>query len=124
MNGINKVILAGRIDQGPFTSHGSNGLHIARIDLITTESYINKEGDIVKNEQQKHQLVFFAQAAEYVSKNLRKGMMILAEGKLKHRLWKDDFGNEKPITEVSCNHVQIISADKIADEISSDDIPY
>lgn len=106
-NGVNKVILIGRLGRDPETRFTSGGNAIANVSLATSESWKDKAGE--KQEKTEwHRIVFFGRQAEVVSEYLNKGSQIYVEGRLQTKKWQDKDGNDKYTTEVIASSFQML----------------
>ena len=97
---VNKVFLIGRLGKDPVVKHFDNGGAIAEFSLATNESYKDKDGnwkDITDWHNVKMNNKFMAERAE---KNLKKGMQIWIEGKIRTREYDDKDGNKRRTTEI------------------------
>ena len=105
--GINKVILAGNLGKDPEVRHLEGGAVVANFPLATTESYKDKSGNKVEQTEW-HNIVLWRAQAEYAEKYLKKGFIILVEGKLKTRTWEDKDKNKRYTTEVYGDSITIL----------------
>jgi len=105
MAGINKVILIGRIGKDPEIYTFDDGTKKISFSLATTENYRDKTGEWV-DQTEWHNIIGFRYLAE---KNLAKGDLIYVEGKIKTRKYTDRDGNEKYITEIIAEKINILT---------------
>jgi single-strand DNA-binding protein len=98
-NGINKAILVGRLGGDPEVRHLEGGSIVARLNVATTESYKNRNGERV-DETEWHTVNFWGRTAEVAEKYLKKGDMIYVEGRIRTRKWEDKEGNARYTTEI------------------------
>ncbi len=105
---INKVFLIGRLGKDPVVKHFDNGGAIAEFSLATNESYKDKEGnwkDITDWHNIKMNNKFMAERAE---KNLKKGMQVWIEGKIRTREYDDKDGNKRRTTEIIVENFRML----------------
>lgn len=108
MNALkNKVILIGNLGNDPEIKNLDNEKSLARFSLATSEMYYNKEGNKVTDTQW-HTIVCWNSTAKNVEKFLKKGSLIIVEGKLNNRNYEDKDGNKKYVTEVVCNEFMLL----------------
>lgn len=100
MNGINKVILIGRLGKDPDVRFTPDGKAIANITLATSESWKDKNTGQKQEKTEWHRVVFFGGIAQVVSDYVKKGSQIYIEGKLTTRKWQDNTGQDKYTTEI------------------------
>jgi len=96
---INKVLLIGNLGKDPEIKHFDNGGSVAKFSVATNENYLDKSGEWQKKTEW-HDIVVWNKNAERAEKQLKKGQMVYVEGKLTHRKWQDDQGNNRYNTEV------------------------
>ena len=106
MAGLNKVILIGRIGKDPDTFQFDDGTKKISFSLATTESYRDKTSNDWKDITEWHNIVGYRYLAE---KNVAKGDLIYVEGKIKSRKYKDRDGNERYMTEIIAEKLNMLS---------------
>ena len=104
MAGLNKVILIGRVGKDPDTFQFDDGTKKMSFSLATTESYRDKGGEW-KDSTEWHNIVGYRYLAE---KNIAKGDLLYVEGKIKSRKYNDKDGNERYITEIVSEKINIL----------------
>jgi len=104
MAGLNKVMLIGRIGKDPDVHTFDDGTKKISFSLATTESYRNSTGDWV-DQTEWHNIVGFRYLAE---KSVAKGDLVYIEGKIKTRKYTDRDGNERYITEIVADKINIL----------------
>jgi len=70
-----------------------------------------------------HDVVVWNKNAQRAEKILKKGMMVYVEGKLTHRKWQDDQGNNRYTTEVVANSYRLLEKRERTDQISGGSFP-
>jgi single-strand DNA-binding protein len=99
---LNQVILIGNCGKDPEIRSTPSGAQVASFSVATSEKWTDKDG-------QKHEKTDWANiqawrtAAEYVEKNVRKGMRVAIVGKLRTSTWEDKDGNKRYNTFVEVN---------------------
>jgi single-strand DNA-binding protein len=106
MAGLNKVILIGRIGKDPDTYQFEDGTKKISFSLATTESYRDKTVNEWKDITEWHNVVGYRYLAE---KNIAKGDLVYVEGKIKSRKYNDRDGNERYITEIIAEKINMLS---------------
>ena len=104
MAGLNKAILIGRIGKDPDTFTFENGNKKISFTLATTESYRDKDNNWV-DQTEWHNIAGYRYLAE---KNIAKGDMVYVEGKIKSRKYADKDGNDRYITEIIADKINIL----------------
>lgn len=106
---VNKVILVGNLGRDPETRYAPNGEAISNITIATTDSWKDKSTGERKERTEWHRISFFGRLAEVVGMHLKKGASVYVEGSLRTRKYQDKDGQEKFITEVRGDTMQMLS---------------
>ncbi|MCB2207084.1 MAG: single-stranded DNA-binding protein [Bacteroidetes bacterium] len=106
MAGLNKVILIGRIGKDPETYSFEDGTKKISFSLATTESYKDRNTGSWVDQTEWHNIVGYRFLAE---KNFAKGDLVYVEGKIKTRKYNDKDGNEKYISEILSEKINILT---------------
>ena len=99
MRGVNKVKLIGHLGKDPEVRKLDANSTIAKFSLATTEAFKTKDGNWV-DQTEWHNIVMWRGLAERAERDLKKGMLIYLEGKIRTRSWEDKEGNKRYTTEV------------------------
>jgi len=103
---LNKVILIGRLTRDPETRALPSGQSLTSFGMATDRFYTDKTGQ--KQQQTEfHNIVSFGRLAEIASQYLTKGSLVLIEGRLQTRGWKDSSGNQRTRTEIITERIQL-----------------
>ena len=106
-NGINRVIIIGRMGNDPELRWLPNGDAVANISLATSESWKDQQGQ--KQERVEwHRCTAYRKTAEIIGQYLKKGANIYIEGKLRTREWVDQQGQKKYTTEIIIAEMQML----------------
>jgi single-strand DNA-binding protein len=104
---VNKVILVGRLGKDPETRYMTNGEAVTNATLATSENWKDKSGE--KQEKTEwHNLVFYRRLAEIAGEYLKKGAQVYIEGRIQSRKYQDKNGQERYITEIIVNEMQML----------------
>ena len=109
MRGMNRVTLVGNLGRDPAVKELADGIVVAKIALATTDVFRGKDGQVQANTQW-HTVVFWRGLAKLASKYLRKGSLVLVEGKLMYRKYADKMGVVRYATEILAS--QLLMLDK------------
>jgi len=112
MAGLNKVILIGRIGKDPETYSFEDGTKKISFSLATTESYKDRNTGEWIDQTEWHNIVGYRFLAE---KNFAKGDLVYVEGKIKTRKYNDKDGNERYITEILSEKINILARSQNTD---------
>jgi len=105
--GVNKVILIGNLGQDPELRYTGSGTAVCNMRLATTESYKDRDGNMVENTEW-HNVVAWARLAEICGEYLKKGSQVYFEGQLQTRQWEDRDGNTRYTTEVKAREMTML----------------
>lgn len=106
MAGLNKVMLIGRIGKDPDTYSFDDGTKKISFSIATTESYRDKNRNEWVDQTEWHNVVGYRYLAE---KNFAKGDLVYLEGKIRTRKYNDKDGNERFITEIIADKINILT---------------
>ena len=109
MASVNKVILVGNLGRDPEVRYMPDGGAITNVSIATTDIWKDKSGE--KQEKTEwHRVVFFSKLAEIAGEYLKKGSQVYIEGRLQTRKWQDKDGQEKYMTEVVADRMQMLGS--------------
>ncbi|MDD0824609.1 single-stranded DNA-binding protein [Mannheimia sp. AT1] len=108
MAGVNKVIILGRLGNAPEMRTMPNGEAVANISVATSESWTDKNTGEKRENTEWHRIVFYRRQAEVCGQYLRKGSQVYIEGRLKTRKWQDQNGQDRYITEIQGDVMQML----------------
>ncbi len=106
MAGLNKVMLIGRIGKDPDTYSFDDGTKKISFSLATTESYRDRNKNEWVDQTEWHNVVGYRYLAE---KSFAKGDLVYLEGKIRNRKYNDKDGNERYITEILADKINILT---------------
>jgi single-strand DNA-binding protein len=100
---LNKVILMGRLTADPELRRTQSELAVCSFSIAVDRDFKNKStGD---KETDFVNIVTWRQTAEFVSRYLGKGRMVVVEGRLQIRKYTDREGNNRTAAEVVAENV-------------------
>lgn len=108
--GINKVILIGNLGKDPEVRYMPSGGAVTNITLATSETWKDKTSGDSKEQTEWHRVVFFNRLAEIAGEYLKKGSKVYIEGKLRTRKWQDKDGQDKYMTEIVADEMQMLDS--------------
>lgn len=102
------MILIGNVGRDPEITHIPNlDRDVAKFSLATTESYKDRTGQFQENTEW-HNIVVWGPSVQYIDRNVKKGCMVLVEGKLKTRKWQDRDGRDQRTVEIQADSVVML----------------
>ena len=108
MANVNKATVMGVLGRDPETKTFPNGGSITIFSVATSEHWKDKVTGERKEATEWHRITANNRLGEIASKYLKKGGKVYIEGSLKTRKWKDQSGNEKEITEIKADVLQLL----------------
>jgi single-strand DNA-binding protein len=98
----NRVQLIGNLGIDPEVKNFDGGRKLAKFSLATSQSYVNNQGERVKDTQW-HNVIAWGKLAEIAEKYLKKGSEVALEGKIVYRSYENKEGQTKYMTEIVLN---------------------
>ncbi|BBB62540.1 single-stranded DNA-binding protein [Undibacterium sp. KW1] len=123
MASVNKVILVGNLGRDPETRYAPSGEAVSNITIATTDNWKDRTTGERKERSEWHRISFFGRLAEVVAMHLKKGATVYVEGSLRTRKYTDKDGQEKFITEVRGDTMQMLSSRSAAQADGADGTP-
>lgn len=108
--GVNKVILIGRLGQDPETKYMPSGNAVTNVSLATSESWKDKQTGQKQEKTEWHRVVFFNRLAEIAGEYLRKGLNVYIEGSLRTRKWQGQDGQDRYTTEIVASNMRMLDS--------------
>lgn len=102
---LNRVIIAGRLTADPQLRSTTSGQSVGTFGVATSRTWTDKSNQ--KQESTEfHNIVVWGRQAELCAQYLKKGALVLIEGRLQTRAWDDQQGNKRKTTEIVAEAVQ------------------
>lgn len=103
---LNKVFLLGRVATDPEMRKVPSGTPVCSFRLATNLIWVDQKGQ-KKERTEYHTIVLWRRLAEIASQYLTKGSLVLIEGRIRNRSWKDEAGNQRFFTEIIGERMQL-----------------
>ena len=110
MASVNKVIIVGNLGRDPEMRTFPSGDQVANVRIATTDRWRDKNTGENKEATEWHSVVFNGRLAEIVGQYLRKGSQVYVEGSLRTRKWTDQSGQERYMTEIRADTMQMLGS--------------
>jgi len=101
---LNKALIIGNLTRDPELRSLPSGIQVATFGVATNRVWKDKDGARQENTDF-HNVVVFGRQAETTAQYLKKGSMVLVEGRMQTRSWDAD-GVKKYRTEIVADRVQ------------------
>lgn len=102
---LNKVFVLGNVTRDPEQKKLPSGQTVASFGVATNRFY--KQNEEKKQEVEFHNIVLFGRLAEIAGQYLKKGSLVLIEGRIKTRNWTDASENKHYKTEIIGERLQL-----------------
>lgn len=103
---LNRVVLVGNVGREPEITHiPSLDKDVAKFSMATTEVFMDKKTNEFQDNTEWHNIVAWGWIAKRVERDIHKGSLVLVEGKIKTRKWKDKNDQDRQITEIAADNV-------------------
>ncbi len=103
---LNKVFLLGRVTADPQLRSTASGMQVATFSIATNRVW-NDQSGTKKESTEFHNVVVWGRQAEVASRFLKKGSLVLIEGRLQTREWEGKDGQKRRTTEIICERMQL-----------------
>lgn len=107
MAGVNKAILVGNLGADPQLDYTKSGTARCRFNIATSEQFTDRDGQRQERTEW-HKIVLWGRLAEVAGEYLRKGRQVYIEGRIQTRQYEDSEGQQKWITEIVGNEMQML----------------
>lgn len=114
MPDINMVMIAGNLTSDPSFRHTTNGTPVANFYIASNRRFKDNTGHWRENVCYIG-IVAWYKLAESCNQNLQKGSIVVIDGELQSRCWKNDDGTSKNVVEVKARRIQFLNKRKIDD---------
>ena len=102
---LNKIFLIGRLTKDPESKMLPSGTAVANFSIATNRYFTDKSGE-KQQEVEFHNISTFGKIAESSAQYLKKGSLVLVEGRIRTRSWSDKEGKKRYTTEIIAQKVQ------------------
>lgn len=128
MKGMNRVTLVGNSGKEPELKQLADGVMVATISLATTDLFRNKDGTMGADTQW-HTVVLWRNLADLAGKYVKKGSLLLIEGRIRYRKYEDKEGVMRYKTEIIGENIIFLDrkdmkAASSDNELRAEDLPF
>lgn len=104
---LNKVFLIGNLTSDPELRTTPSGQSVCSFRIATNRIWNDRQSGQQQQKTEYHNIVAWRRLAEIVSQFLRKGSLVLIEGRLETKDWQDQAGNRRFRTEIIAERMQL-----------------
>ena len=119
MRGVNKVIIIGNLGADPEARQFNNGGSVTNISVATSEQWTDKQSGEKREATEWHRISLFNRLGEIAAQYLRKGSKVYIEGSLRTRKYQDPNGQDRYITEIRAEQMQMLDGQSGGQESGS-----
>ena len=107
---MNKVMLIGNVGKDPVITYYDTDQPMAVFTLATTErGYTLQNGTVVPDRTDWHNIVLWRGLAKVAERYVHKGDKIYVEGRLRYRMYDDQKGARRYVTEIVGENMELLS---------------
>lgn len=103
---LNKAFIIGRLTRDPEVKTTPNGHNVATFSLATNRYWTNQQGK-KQDFTEYHNIVAWGRLADISSQYLKKGALLMVEGRLQTRSWEGQDGVKRYRTEIVAENMQM-----------------
>lgn len=103
---LNKVFLIGRLTQDPEARSTPTGHNVTTLRIATNRVWTDPSGQR-KDATEYHTVVAWRRLGEIAAQYLKKGGLVMIEGRLQTRSWTDQNNNKRYMTEILAENLQL-----------------
>ncbi|KKS23716.1 MAG: hypothetical protein A2736_03230 [Candidatus Yanofskybacteria bacterium RIFCSPHIGHO2_01_FULL_41_27] len=103
---LNKVFLIGRLTQDPEARSTPTGQNVTTLRMATNRVWTDASGQR-KDATEYHTVVAWRRLGEIAAQYLKKGGLVMIEGRLQTRSWTDQSNNKRYMTEILAESLQL-----------------
>ena len=104
---LNKVFLIGNLTRDPESRTLPSGQSVSNFGLATNRMWTDSESKEKKQQTEFHNIVAFGKLAEICNQYLKKGSLVMIEGRIQTRNWQGQNGETKYRTEIIAERMQM-----------------
>lgn len=103
-------MIIGYLGQDPKVTTTQAGAKVASISVGTTErGFTTKEGKVIPDRTEWHNVIVWRQGADFIEKYVRKGSQVFVQGKLRHKQYVDQQTQQtKYYTEIEADVFELL----------------
>ena len=113
---FNKIVLIGRLTADPELRYTPSGAAVAKFTLAVDRNRKNQQGE---KETDFIDIVTWQKLAETCANYLKKGRMVVVDGRLQIRSYEDNQGIRRKAAEVVADNVRFLDSGKTGQQAQS-----
>ncbi len=105
---LNKVFLIGRLTQDPETRSTPTGQTVTTLRMATNRVWTNQATGAKQDATEFHTVIAWGRLGEIASQYLKRGGLLMIEGRIQTRSWDDkNTGAKRYMTEIVAENLQL-----------------
>jgi single-strand DNA-binding protein len=104
---LNRAIIVGRVTQDPELRTTPSGQSVCNFSVATNRTWTNSQTHEKQEKAEFHNVVAWSRLAEISNQYLKKGSLVMVEGRIETRSWSDATGNKRYRTEIVAENMQL-----------------
>lgn len=104
---LNKVIIIGNVTQDPEVRTTPSGDQVANFSVATNRIWNDRQTNERQQKTEFHNVVAWRRLAEIAGQYLKKGGLVMIEGRLETRSWEGQDGKKNYRTEIITENMQL-----------------
>ncbi|MEX0916843.1 MAG: single-stranded DNA-binding protein [Candidatus Spechtbacterales bacterium] len=105
---LNKAIIIGNVTQDPEVRTTPGGAQVANFTVATNRTWNDRSSGEKQTKAEFHNVVAWSRLAEIISQYVKRGTLIMIEGRIETRSWEDtNGGGKKYRTEIIAENMQL-----------------
>ncbi|MEX0916523.1 MAG: single-stranded DNA-binding protein, partial [Candidatus Spechtbacterales bacterium] len=92
---LNKVIIIGNVTQDPDVRTTPGGAQVANFTVATNRTWNDRNSGQKETKAEFHNVVAWSRLAEIIGQYVKRGTLIMIEGRIETRSWEDKTSGEK-----------------------------
>lgn len=109
MRGINLAMLIGTLGADSETRAFNNGGGVTTFSIATSEQWTDRRTGDKREATEWHSIAVFDELGRQVAQQLKKGDTVYVEGSVKTKKYKDNNGQDRYVTQVVADKLQLLS---------------
>jgi len=104
-NNTNSITVVGNLTRDPEMRYTANGISTATFGVAVNRSWRNQQTNEWEERTSFFNIVCWRQLADNVAASLKKGMRVVATGRLEQRSWETEQGEKRSVVEIVADEV-------------------
>jgi single-strand DNA-binding protein len=119
MPDINSVLIAGNLTTSPSFRRTTNGTPVTNFYIASNRRFKDNTGQWRESVCYVGVVAWY-KLAEDCAENLQKGSVVLVDGELQSRMWKNEDGSSKNVVEIKARRIQFLNKRHPSGELMPD----